>query len=532
MLVVTGGLHELTDRSVTSMLARQLAAFRHTEAGWLDLHIKTLFGSRVLALTRHAHGLPASHPVQRMLASPDPWMPELTEVVLTTALRDVGIDAACTTVAALLSDRQARNKLDETDHVFVSTTLLRDESELDAVLSIVRRPHNRVVVGGALTGLLGDSYHSEAIDVLALGYGEWLVEALVPWLRGGEPGQPQRGSIERWRQGWRLRSGAPGANSLDELPTPDWRLAEQLHGRRFPVISYESVRGCPFRCAFCNYPYLFDDTKFRRKSAERIARDWLSYAEQGVQTIVCLDSLFTVPRKRLLALCDLLIDAGSPIGWVCYARADDLVEPEVCDRMARAGCIQVQIGVESGSQAQLDNMNKQTTVGANRTALRNLRDANIPSMVSLIVGFPGETEDTLEQTRQLMHEAPPDFFYAAPFSVKFPGVPVLSPEARQRFGLVTLGARRAPFPGWRHATMDAMQAVHLAQQLSLDLAREGVALDAAFFHGCQLAYQLDERQALLDFQRSAYGSRGLVGVAADVLTGLTARRGERELRLV
>src|SRR5690606_18005 len=139
---------------------------------------------------------------------------------------------------------------------------------------------------------------------------------------------------------------------------PDWRVAEKYHDTKFSHIYYESVRGCPYRCSFCNYPFLFDDKKFRMKSADKIASDWKFYHEElGVQHITCLDSLFTMPKNRLIDLCEQLINNKSTMTWTCYARADDLADEEIVKLMKKAGAHQVQIGIESGNQLMLDQMN-------------------------------------------------------------------------------------------------------------------------------------------------------------------------------
>ena len=124
-----------------------------------------------------------------------------------------------------------------------------------------------------------------------------LVPTLVRYIRSGFATlvAPVSGSVETRASTHILRSGVPNGSDLDFLPTPDWARAERDHGRKFPMVYYESVRGCPYRCNFCNYPYLFDDTRFRYKSAKKIADDWQRYREEtGAQYVTCLDSLFTM----------------------------------------------------------------------------------------------------------------------------------------------------------------------------------------------------------------------------------------------
>ena len=222
--------------------------------------------------------------------------PSLTEVVLATLLHQAGVPYETMEIDEVFSDpEEVDRKLAETDCVFLSSTYLHDLSEVEPLLRRLKRPHNRIVMGGALAGILHDRWEgAPELDVLAVGYGELLIESLAAWIRSGfktlEP--PDGGRLVSKGKTTFLYSGVPRDLSLDFLPTPDWSLAGP-----FRMIYYESVRGCPYRCNFCNYPYLFDDTKFRTKSAAKIAEDWEHYVRDlGVETITCLDSLFTMPK--------------------------------------------------------------------------------------------------------------------------------------------------------------------------------------------------------------------------------------------
>ncbi|MCU0673075.1 MAG: hypothetical protein MUE69_09830 [Myxococcota bacterium] len=292
VLIVTGGLLSPRDKSLPSVLRRQAAAVRASSGAWLDVQVKLLALEEMLLLAKHRRSLSfrraAYRPaVERFFArSLDLDSPELTEVVLLTALAAEGVEASVTTFAELASDEALRDRLLAMhDCVFASSTLLRDLSEVDPLLRLLKRPHNRVVLGGALAGILHHEWPGHpCLDLLAVGYGELLVPAIVAWMRSGyrELRAPHEGRVVRKNGNQLLYSGVPASKDLDFLPTPDWQLAERVHGRRFRMVHYESVRGCPYRCGFCNYPFLFDDTKFRTKSAERIADDWESASDSSI----------------------------------------------------------------------------------------------------------------------------------------------------------------------------------------------------------------------------------------------------------
>lgn len=539
--VVTGGLISGQEDSVLRALRKWWLQWRHAEFAWLDVKVKLVTVEPVVATRLELlFGGRRSRDLARAIRSylDDPTAagtPPLTEVVLTSLLDAAGMPWTVLPIDDLFADPAAAERvLEETDSVFLSSTYLHDLSELEPLVRRLRRPHNRIVVGGALAGVIHDQWHgSPDVDVLAVGYGEMLVPALVDWIRSDfrtlRP--PPRGRLVEKSHTRYLYSGVPASKSLDHLPRPDWKLALKPGSRTLPMIYYESVRGCPYRCSFCNYPYLFDDTQFRFKSAARIAADWQHYVEElGVEVITCLDSLFTIPRTRLEELCHLLIDREIRVRWICYARADDLADEETVALMKRAGAHQVQIGIESGDPGILRNMNKGCDVEANARALENCRRHGLTSVVSLIVGFPGETEETLDRTYRFLESAPPDFYFLATFSTRVAGVPVLQPAEARRFGLRVEPSLRNMAPYWRHDTMSCAEVGDHVRELDRRLMENRVALNAAIFYRGLLSYRPDQRQALLDFQRRTVRRHPVARALFTVLNGLVDRFLARDVR--
>ncbi len=462
------------------------------------------------------------------LADAEP--PSLTEVVLATLLHQAGIPYERMELDEIYSDPEGVDrKLADTDCVFLSSTYLHDLSEVEPLLERLKRPHNRVVMGGALAGILHDRWDGAPdLDVLAVGYGELLIESLAAWIRSGfvDLKAPDGGRLVRNGTTTFVYSGVPRDLSLDFLPTPDWSLAGP-----FRRIYYESVRGCPYRCNFCNYPYLFDDTKFRVKSAAKIAEDWQHYVRDlGVETITCLDSLFTMPKARLRELCHLLIERDLRVKWICYARADDLADEETVILMKAAGAHQVQIGIESGDERLLANMDKACTVEANAQALANCRKHGLTTVVSLIVGFPGETEETLERTYRFLAATPPDFYFLATFSTRVAGVPLLRPENRRRFGLRVMDNLRSMAPYWEHDTMSCAEVGNHVRALDRRLMKNGITLNAALFYNARPAFQPEQREALLDLQRRAATRHPILEKGFDLANRWVDRRLRRAVR--
>lgn len=514
VLVVTGGFLTLKEHSLFIALQKQVSQWRASEHPWLETKIKLVTAFPVLLSEYHRKGRryrksAAYRKLHHLFESKENFdTPELTEVVLCGLLRDHGISYEIATYDDLFSgSHNIEAKLNDCDVVFASTTFLRDLSELDPVMARLKQAHNRIVLGGAMAGSMDSNWQGHPLaDLVAIGYGEYLIPKICHWILSDfkQINAPSTGRLEQRARSTFIFSGVPPSLSLDHLPRPDWNLSQKDHGRAYNMIHYESVRGCPYRCSFCNYPFLFDDTKFRTKSALKMAQDWQHYSkETGMEFITCLDSLFTMPRRRLIKFCRHLIDMQVDVKWICYARSDDLCDESTVLLMKEAGVHQVQIGIESGDQGQLDNMNKRTRVAGNARALDNCRKAGLTTVVTLIVGFPGETQKSLNATYEFMRNHPPDFYFLATFSTRVANVPVLNPANRQRFGLVTMENERTVSPYWKHDSMDCLEATKHQWLLSEKLIANKVSLDAAIFYKGILRYDPALRADMLQYQKQA-----------------------------
>ncbi|MFN7917369.1 MAG: radical SAM protein [Vicinamibacterales bacterium] len=516
---IGGSMTADAGQGLVAAVRRQLGVMRASSSVWLDLGLKAvsaeLLSARAFYQRSGAYKNASYRPaVERYFAEQSYFSsPELTEVVLAGLLRDAGIGFIVTTFGELADPVKRDTLLAKTDCVFLSSTLMRDLSEMDPLVRMCKRPHNRVVVGGALASLLHGSWPGHPdVAILAVGYGELLVPVIADWIKSGYSTikAPKGGRVTTIGGNTVVYSGSPDEKSLDWLPTPDWKYAEEYHGRPFELVHYESVRGCPYRCAFCNYPFLFDDTVFRTKSARRIADDWMLYAAGGAKVVNCLDSLFTIPPKRLKELCEILIAAGSPIRWTCYARAGDLAVPGTAKMMKDAGCTLVHVGYESGSQVILDNMNKKSGVKENVAALKNCREAHLTTAASLVVGFPGETESTLVETVDRLADSPPDLFFAGGFNTRMEKMPVLEAAQRERFGLVTQSDHRSSAPYWRHASLSCDRVPSMLRWLNHTLIEKRVALEGSIFYEGLLGFRHEEREDLLSFQADILKHAGVL----------------------
>ena len=155
-----------------------------------------------------------------------------------------------------------------------------------------------------------------------------------------------------------------------------------------------------------------------------------------------------IPQPRFKELCRMIIRNKFDFKWLSYfrcANADD----EAFDLAAEAGCIGVFLGIESGDASILRNMNKGARVDRYRDGIRKLNDRGIISYSTFICGFPGETEETIQNTINFIRETGPTYYSMEPY-YHDPKVPIA--ERSEEFGLKGSGY------SWKHNTMDWKEA--------------------------------------------------------------------------
>jgi anaerobic magnesium-protoporphyrin IX monomethyl ester cyclase len=199
-------------------------------------------------------------------------------------------------------------------------------------------------------------------------------------------------------------------NELATFPLPDrsdfdhaayQREWQQKTGSR--TTSIILTVGCPYGCEFCSKP-IFGNV-VRRRSLDSVFAEIEQIRDLGYDGLWIADDTLTLDLPYLQAFCRRV--AGTGMRWSCLSRANGI--DEATSRMMReAGCRRVYLGLESGSQTTLDFMKKQMTVEDGVRAVRLYRDAGIEVAAFFIVGYPGETEASIEKTFALALSLPLD----------------------------------------------------------------------------------------------------------------------------
>jgi anaerobic magnesium-protoporphyrin IX monomethyl ester cyclase len=216
----------------------------------------------------------------------------------------------------------------------------------------------------------------------------------------------------------------PFIEDLDSLPFPAHHLLplENLkHNGKilFPLVS---SRGCVYWCDFCSTVRMFG-RGYRMRSAKNVVDEMqLVHDKYGVNQVTFYDDAFTVDRDRVIKICDELHARKLHMIWDCGTRVD-MVDRELMKTMHDAGCIAVWLGVESGSEVILGAMNKSIKLNQTRRAYKTAHDVGLMTIANVVLGFPGETEQTARETIRFVKELDPDdvgFYVATPY----PGTPM------------------------------------------------------------------------------------------------------------
>jgi anaerobic magnesium-protoporphyrin IX monomethyl ester cyclase len=201
----------------------------------------------------------------------------------------------------------------------------------------------------------------------------------------------------------------PFIQNLDALPRPAYKYIPiekyWIAGRKLlPIIT---SRGCPFQCPFCVASEMFG-ARFRARNPKSVLDEleWLR-DEYGAEGVAFQDDTFTFDRKRAMEICDGMIERKINLPWGCGTRAD-VVTKEVLAKMSKAHCNETMFGVESGCQRMRDTLKKRVSTVQCENAVRWAKEAGMFVTVSVILGYPGETKETLQETLEFVRRVEPD----------------------------------------------------------------------------------------------------------------------------
>jgi len=181
------------------------------------------------------------------------------------------------------------------------------------------------------------------------------------------------------------------------LPLPDIHLSTPSALKNQEIwIPFQTRRGCPLDCTYCSTATIEGRT-IRKHDPQKVVDIMSKYAEAGFDHFFFVDNTFNLPNSYALRLCEKLIAAEQDMTWRC------LIYPwkvgnNLAEKMAAAGCKEVSLGFESGSAKVLARLNKKFNTDEVRQISNLLKDNGIRRMGFLLLGGPGETKETVNES--------------------------------------------------------------------------------------------------------------------------------------
>ena len=200
---------------------------------------------------------------------------------------------------------------------------------------------------------------------------------------------------------------------LDSLPLPAWDLINiepyrqmwHKHAGYFS-LNVGTTRGCPFKCNWCAKPIY--GNRYNSRSPKHVIKELIYLKEQfGFDHIWFCDDIFGLKPGWVQEFADLVEQNGLEFKFKIQARADLLLQENYIRDLARAGCDNIWMGAESGSQKILDAMDKGILVEQIHTATKLIRKHGMKPSFFIQFGYPGETKEDIVKTIKMITELLP-----------------------------------------------------------------------------------------------------------------------------
>jgi p-methyltransferase len=394
-------------------------------------------------------------------------IPNLGAVYLANFLRKRGYNAKYVNLFQYEKEKLIEYLAQDPACVAITTTFYVVNLPVNEMVEFIRRHNSKVkiVVGGPLVSNHIKNSRGEdlkaALDDMGAdiyvveGQGEGTLAEIVECVKqGGDlSAVPNLAYIVDGKL-HRTKTVAEN-NSLDENFINWSKFPEEEMGA---TIQTRTARSCAFKCSFCNYPTRAGALTLA--SLDVIERELDSmYELSNVRNVVFIDDTFNVPFPRFKDICRLMIKKKYPFNWYSYFRCSNSDE-EAVELMAESGCKGVFLGIESGSPTILQNMNKSATIEKYAKGIEMLRRHGIMTFGSFIVGFPGETDETVEETVDFIRTEKPDYYRVQMWYCE-PGTPIQKERAKYDIngeGFV-----------WSHKTMDSLAAMDHIDRMFLSI---------------------------------------------------------------
>lgn len=263
---------------------------------------------------------------------------------------------------------------------------------------------NKIVVGGPhVTFLPIDALHKFGVSIV-IGEGDVIIKKIIL-------DYSLTGKIDQIYYGGNVK--------VSDIPIPARHLIDLKRYCSGSETTIYTSRGCPYHCKFCSK---ITHNTYRRFPVDRVISEIEYCQSQGVNSFIFGDDNIIINKDHVRELLTKVSDLDITFRLNQDARH---IDRSLFELAANSGCTDISFGIESGSQAMLDHMNKMTTVDLNKEAIFTAKDCGIATKAYFLVNFPGETLETISDTIEFAEYTLPDKWLLSNFS-PLPGCDVFN----------------------------------------------------------------------------------------------------------
>lgn len=396
--------------------------------------------------------------------------------------------------------------------VGVSSTCIVESAPLREEIDYIRslNPNVKIIVGGPFINSINYEYHDEQQKYLLQRIG---ADIFIHERQGEETlyriymelckDKPDLSSIPNilYRDGNKVKRTQKAAENLSLDMNPVKKLTFYKN-HILPPVYVRTAISCSLHCAFCRYPILGGELMYMQLESIEKNLDYIHSI--GVKYITFIDDSLNIPLERFKSILRLMIRKQYHFHWCSFFRISHSDE-ETYELMEQSGCLGVILGVESGNNTILKNMDKRVTREKLFWGIKQLEKHHIISYASCVIGFPGETLETAKDTIRFIEEASPTFYDLQCWFFEN-AVPIK--DESKYYNLEGYGY------SWSHKDMDSKTAGQIVTEAIRNI-KGTYFMPSLSFNLWSLAYYISQGATLEEFRQFSSIFRKVISMEAD-----------------
>jgi radical SAM superfamily enzyme YgiQ (UPF0313 family) len=271
------------------------------------------------------------------------------------------------------------------------------------VLEIAKKinPEIKTIVGGHHVNLYPiETIKLKEVDYAVMGDGDLVINDILDKIAAHKSPDNLEGVITKTNyENATLKRII--VDNLDGLPVPrrdivNYKKYKSVLAKNAPITTMLTSRGCPFNCPYCSG----GNIRPRSNSTERVIEEIESCVNLRIRDILFFDELFTLNKKRVLGICNEIINRSLKIRWHARARID-CIDREMLKKMKKSGCRLLQFGIETGSDRLQHLLKRKLKIDRIREIIKTTQEEGILTYGNFMFNLPTETIDEMNQTTEL-----------------------------------------------------------------------------------------------------------------------------------